>query len=106
MPQGQLRQLSDLQLSERELADVIEAIHTGGAEDEPEQDNTSTESAAEEHCVLCQATERTSRSNCVICQGGGDAEQVREQLRRFADWLSWFKQHKSSTTGRQIGTSV
>ena len=30
----QLREVSDLQLSERELADVIQAIHTGGAGDE------------------------------------------------------------------------
>lgn len=97
MSQDQLRQLSDLQLSERELADVIEAIHTGNTDADVQHGDSSNSNAGphpEQQCVLCQAVEPVSREDCMICQGGGSSAQVQQQLQRFADWVLWYKQNQ------------
>ena len=95
MSLDQLRHLSDLQLSERELADVIEAIHIGGARNECDNRNeTSLQPADEQQCALCQTVEGVDREHCLICRGGGNSLEVQDQLQYFAQWLEWYSQYK------------
>lgn len=92
MSLDQLRQLSDLQLSDRELADVIQAIHTGGA------DSTEGHTASKAHlasdkqqCVICQQVQQVDPEQCLACQGGGTIQQVEDQIQHFTTWVRWYQ---------------
>lgn len=84
----QLRTMSDLQLSERELADVIQAIHTGGVEDEV---NVPPPPDSQTQCSLCQ---QVDEKQCLACQGGGSCDDVRMQIQQFHSWLDWFRKYQ------------
>ncbi|KAL3130474.1 hypothetical protein ABBQ38_008293 [Trebouxia sp. C0009 RCD-2024] len=80
MPLAQLRELSDLQLSERELADVIAAIHSGGAQDE-----------------------HFSSAQCFVCHSDTPTDTVEKQGQLIAQWVSWYKQYKVWASSCQQG---
>lgn len=88
MSLGQLRELSDLQLSERELADVIQAIHTGGAGDEM---NVPCSPDSQTQCSLCH---QVDEKQCLACQGGGTRDDVMVQIQQFHIWLDWFRKYQ------------
>ena len=94
MSLDQLRQLSDLQLSDRELADVIQAIHTGGA------DSAESHTAFKAHftsdkqqCVVCQQVQQVDPEQCLACQGGGTIHQVEDQIQHFNTWVRWYQDY-------------
>ena len=91
MSLDQLRQLSDLQLSERELADVIQAIHTGGAGD---QMNVPPSPDSQTQCSLCQQAQQVDQVHCLACRGGGTPDDVTVQIEQFQSWLDWFRRYQ------------
>ena len=101
MPLDQLRELSDLQLSERELADVIAAIHTGGAHVE---DMTAALHGCEDEtaqCVLCQQEEHLTSTHCLACKGSADVSDIASQIQLLAEWAEWYRQYKVWATSHQ-----
>ncbi len=95
MSLDQLRQLSDLQLSERELADVIQAIHTGGSQRPEEGPDSDPHFASEQDpCLLCQQVQQFGPEHCLACQGSGSPEQTVIQMQHFASWVEWYQQYK------------
>ena len=95
MPLDQLRELSDLQLSERELADVIEAIHNGGAGVDGDAADFGGQSELEaDRCLLCKQDEQPTSTLCLACKGSSTQEDVKLQIRLFAQWAEWYKQYK------------
>lgn len=95
MPLAQLRELSDLQLSERELADVIAAIHSGGAQTFDSQTETSVHTTAEVYqCPLCRQDEHCSSAQCFVCQSDTQTDSAQKQGQLIAHWVSWYNQYK------------
>ena len=95
MPLDQLRELSDLQLSERELADVIAAIHCGGAQVTESQADGWVYNDSEAYlCPLCQLDEQLSAAQCFACQEGTSSESVQQQGQLIAQWVSWYRQYR------------
>ena len=95
MSLDQLRELSDLQLSERELADVIQAIHTGGAgvaEDETEP--LLQPDLPQRQCLLCQPAQQAQPAQCFVCQGGSSVEEVKLQIQQLQSWLDWYRMYQ------------
>ncbi len=87
MSLDQLRELSDLQLSERELADVIQAIHAGGAGNaELETGPLLQLDLPEQQCLLCQ---QAQPAQCLVCQGGSSVEDIKSQIQQLQSWLDW-----------------
>jgi len=100
----QLRELSDLQLSERELADVIQAIHTGGAENaEREAGPLLQPDLPEQQCLLCQATQQAQPAQCLVCQGGSSVEDVKLQIQQLQSWLDWYRMYRLWASHRTGG---
>ena len=94
MPLAQLRELSDLQLSERELADVIAAIHSGGPQI-LENQTTHVHPDAEVHqCPLCQPDEHFSSAQCFVCDSDAPTDSVQKQGQLIAQWVSWYREYK------------
>ena len=107
MPLDQLRELSDLQLSERELADVIEAIHNGGGGFDEDAGETSGQSDLEaDRCLLCKQDEQLTSPPCLACQGCGTQEDVKSQTRVFAQWAEWYRQYKLWASSQQQNQPV
>lgn len=104
MPLAQLRELSDLQLSERELADVIAAIHSGGAQVLESQTETSVHTNAEVYqCPLCRQDEHFSSAQCFVCHSDTPTDTVEKQGQLIAQWVSWYKQYKVWASSCQQG---
>ena len=95
MPLGQLRELSDLQLSERELADVIAAIHGGGAQDMDDKAYCVDYNVAEDYkCPLCQQDGQVLSARCLACKNGSSTRDAQEQAHLLDQWVKWYKQYK------------
>ena len=95
MSLDQLRELSDLQLSERELADVIEAIHNGGAEQGPADITAETQSEPVD-CLLCKHmlyNEHNASAQCVMCNNSVVKHDVQSQLQTLVRWTEWYQQY-------------
>lgn len=95
MPLEQLRELSDLQLSERELADVIAAIHGGGAQSMDDKLNCIDYNDAEAYqCPLCQQDGQVVSARCLACKDGSSTRDVQQQAHLLDQWVNWYKQYK------------
>lgn len=95
MPLAQLRELSDLQLSERELADVIAAIHSGGAQIPEIEAASSGRNDAEAHqCPLCRQDQQFSSAQCFACQACTPTDSIQKQGHLIAQWVSWYRHYK------------
>lgn len=104
MSLDQLRELSDLQLSERELADVIEAIHTGGAEIAEDETESPLQPALPQHqCLLCQPAQQAKPAQCLVCQGGISVEDVKLQIQQLQSWLDWYRKYQLWAGNRPRG---
>ena len=103
MSMDELRAISDLDLTDKDLAEVIQAIHAGGAQSElmdelgsntaedsqsPPQQPASTPEYSPQRCTMCKQTSLVPCSECVLCQGPVSTET----LQAIAEWLKW--QHK------------
>ena len=92
MPLERLRELSDLQLSERELADVIAAIHGGGAQSVDDQaDRIDYIDAEVYQCPLCQ---QDGQVQCFACDEGSSTHDAQKQAHILDQWVSWYKEYK------------
>ena len=102
MPLQQLREICDLQLSERELADVIAAIHSGGAQNIDDQaDCTYTNDAEVYQCPLCQQVGQVVSAQCLACTEGSSKFDAQKQAHVLDQWVSWYKQYKAWAATRQ-----
>lgn len=99
----ELRAISDLDMTDKDLAEVIQAIHAGGAQPElldelssntaqdsqsAPQQPASTPEYSPHRCTMCEQTSLVPCSECVLCQGPVSTET----LQAIAEWLKW--QHK------------
>lgn len=96
----ELREISDIELTDKDLAEVIQAIHAGGAEAEPSYaaepslDQAALSPAAQQKpsdCLLCQHTVIVPCKDCTICQSSGSTAQ-NTHLPAVAEWLHWQRQ--------------
>ncbi len=100
----QLRELSDLQLSERELADVIQAIHTGGAGNVDNEAEPLLQPDLPQHqCLLCQPAQQAQPAQCLVCQGGSSVEEVKLQIQQLQSWLDWYRIYQLWASNRSRG---
>ena len=97
----ELRAISDIDMSDKDLAEVIQAIHAGGAQSDPASDRSSaatagayspaqqaTTSCAQDDaqlCAWCQQTSEVPYDQCVLCKETVSSEI----LQVIADWLRW-----------------
>lgn len=93
----ELRAISDIDMSDKDLAEVIQAIHAGGAQPDTTDDYDSiiaeeAPSAATaciqpstQLCAWCQQASEVSCSECVLCQ----TPVSNKTLQSIADWLDW-----------------
>ena len=96
MPLAQLRELSDLQLSERELADVIAAIHSGGAQNIDDQaDYVECSDTEVYQCPLCQQAGQGLSARCLACDEGSSTNNAQKMAHVLDQWVSWYKEHKA-----------
>lgn len=96
MPLEQLRELSDLQLSERELADVIAAIHGGGAQSIDHQGDYVINNDAEAfYCPLCPQDGLLVPTGCFACIEGASTHDLQKQAHLLDQWVNWYKQYKN-----------
>jgi len=104
MSLDQLRELSDLQLSERELADVIQAIHTGGAGNVDNEAEPLLQPDLPQHqCLLCQPAQQAQPAQCLVCQGGSSVEEVKLQIQQLQSWLDWYRIYQLWASNRSRG---
>lgn len=96
MPLAQLRELSDLQLSERELADVIAAIHSGGAQNIDDQaDCVEYKDAEVYQCPLCQQDGQVLSAGCLACNEGSFTHNAQKMAHVVDQWVGWYKEYKA-----------
>lgn len=98
----ELRAISDIDMTDRDLAEVIQAIHAGGAQledgcnlnsnsaEDPLLSNAWPQTSAQP-CGLCAQTLEVPCSQCVLCQ----ASVSNQTLQSIAAWLSWQQQYCS-----------
>ena len=95
----ELRQISDLDLTDKDLAEVIQAIHADGAVSLHEtSDAVEHTTQAAQHtappCLICQQTMEVSCKDCVLCHHQ-DQEGLKAHspdLQAVANWLQWQRQ--------------
>ena len=97
----ELRAISDIDMSDKDLAEVIQAIHAGGAQSDSAADINSattagayssaqqaTDAWAQDNahdCALCQHISEAPCTQCVLCTNTAS----NETLQAIADWLKW-----------------
>ena len=97
----QLRLVSDLQLSDRELADVIQAIHTGGNDGVDVETEDAAQPDLRQECLMCQQAGQVGSEQCLACCGGGTPEEVHDLLLQWAEWYKQYQKWAATASQRR-----